>query len=184
MRLSLFGMLIAAAFTLPTQARAGCSVLSLDGQTLTVEEFEEGSWQTAAEAAKTAFDRAKAAGSLFERVYGGGYKVQAVRADMQTAEDEWQAAVAAAHEAMAPFEGTCGGELLADVLRKANKFRDPEISMVEGMLGGKPLQASQQQMHEGREEDYREYQRRLNTILENADVRCVGSSAPEASPTE
>ncbi len=181
---SLFAMLVAAAFALPSVAEAGCSVLSLEGQTLTVEEYEAGSWQAAADAAQTAFNRAKAAGSFFERVYGGGYKVQALRADMQRADEEWEAALAAAHEAMAPFEGTCSGELLADVLRKAEGFRTPELNMVNGMLGGKPLQARQQQMHEGREDDYRQYERKLLSILENADVQTVGSSVDEASPTE
>ena len=170
---------------LPGVARAGCSVLSLEGQTLTVEEFEPGSWQAAVDAASTVFKRAKTAGELFDRIYLGGYKVQEVRQHVEQHEAEWNEALMAAQEAMFPFEGTCAGELLADVVRKATKFREPELNMVTGMLSGKPLQASQKNLHDGREQDYLQYERRFLTILEGAQVTTIGSSAPpEASPTE
>jgi len=187
-------LLIAASWVAPAVASAGCSVLSLEGQILVVDESEPGTWDAAVEAAKTAFGRAKAAGDLFERVYLGGYQRQAVQADLQTANTEWEEALAAAEEAAFPFSGTCAGELLADVVRKATKYREPEMNMVNNMLAGKPLQASHKNIHDGRNQDYRSYERSLQAILDGADVRTPGSEQaveeppveepPVASPTE
>jgi len=175
---------LATSWLVPTFASAGCSVLSLEGETLVVEEPEPGAWDAATEAAKAAFHEAKAAGDLFDRVYLGGYKRQAVQADLQTAEAEWTAALAAAEEAALPFAGSCAGELLADVLRKATRYWEPELTMVDSMLAGKPLQASHKNIHDGRNQDYRAYQRRLQTILDGADVRTSGSAPPGEEPPQ
>jgi len=175
----------------PTAARAGCSVLSLEGQTLAVQELEPGSWEAALEATQTAFNRAKTAGDLFDHVYLGGYKVQQVRADLETFDREWAEALAAAQAAALPFEGTCAGEFLADILRKATSYREPEIGMVNSVLGGKPLKASQKTLHDARNQDYREYERRFLSIKAGAEI-AAGFEAPpedmtlppEASPTQ
>jgi hypothetical protein len=182
----------------PTSADAGCSVLSLEGQTLAVDEIEPGAWDAALEATTVAFNRAKTAGDLFDHVYAGGYKVQQVRADLETFDAEWNEALAAARTAALPFEGTCAGEFLADILRKAVAYREPEIGMVNSVLGGKPLKASQKTLHDARNQDYREYERRYLGIVNAATVSQAFeappvsdelppdtlSMPPEASPTQ
>ena len=165
----------------PLTARAGCSVLSLEGQPLAVQEVESGSWEAAYEATQTAFNRAKTAGDLFDHVYLGGYKVQQVRADMETFDREWEEALAAAQTTALPFEGTCAGELLADILRKATSYREPEIGMVNSVLGGKPLKASQKTLHDARNQDYREYERRFLGIVSGADITPAFEAPPESA---
>jgi len=163
----------------PLTARAGCSVLSLEGQTLTVEEIEPGTWEAALEATTTAFNRAKTAGDLFDHVYLGGYKVQQVRADLETFDAEWEEALATAQAAALPLGATCASELLADILRKAIAYREPEINMVNNVLGGKPLQASQKTLHDARNQDYREYERRVLTIVQDVSVTQAFEPPPE-----
>lgn len=182
----------------PSVASAGCSVMSLEGQTLAVDEVDPGAWEAALEATTVAFNRAKTAGDLFDHVYLGGYKVQQVRADLETFNAEWEEALAAAGTAAMPFEGTCAGELLADILRKAVAYREPEIGMVNSVLGGKPLKASQKTLHDARNQDYREYERRYLYIVQGATVSQAFEEPPvtdtlppdsinmppEASPTQ
>ena len=187
-------LVLAATWLAPSVASAGCSVLSMEGETLVVDEAQPGSWEAAADAAKKAFNEAKAAGDMFDRVYLGGYKRQAVQADLQTAEAEWTEALAAAQEAALAFTGTCAGELLEDVLRKATRYHEPEMTMVNNMLAGKPLQQSHTVIHDGRNQDYRSYERKLQVILDNAEVRGPSvepleeeapiEEPPIASPTE
>lgn len=168
------------ALSAPTAADAGCSVLSLEGQTLAVDEIEPGAWEAAFEATTVAFNRAKTAGDLFDHVYSGGYKVQQVRADIEAFDAEWEEALAAATTAALPFDGTCAGELLADILRKAVAYREPEMGMVNSVLGGKPLKASQKTLHDARNQDYREYERRFIHIAQAADVTQAFGEPPVA----
>jgi len=155
----------------------------MEGQTLTVDEPEAGAWERAHLAVEKVIKKSKVAGQLFEQVYLGGYKVQAVKADLATAEEEYNEALQLAADTMGPFTGTCAGEILADAVRKAGTVWDPESTMVLGVLGGKPLKEQQKKLHNGREEDYLQYERRFLRIVEAAQVN-AGAAPPAAPPTE
>lgn len=169
---------------LTPQARAGCSVLSMEGQVLTVDEPEAGAWERAHLAVTDVFKKSKVAGQLFEQVYMGGYKVQEVKADLATAEAEYNEALQLAMDTMGPFIGTCAGEMLEDGVRKAGTYWDPERNMVLGVLEGKPLKDSQKKLHDGREEDYLQFERRILRLVEGAQVNAGAAAPPAADPVE
>ncbi len=162
-------------------ATAGCTVVGMDGQTLEVAEPAPGTWQTAADAADLLVRKAKVVGDLFNRVYLGGYMRQEVQRSLDANDEEYAAAQAALLEATAPFLGTCAAEMLEDVARKAEGYRLPERAMVANALKGKPIQASQKNIHDGRSLDLRDYERRWMILRDAANVG-TGSGAPAPDP--
>ena len=151
-------------------ADAGCTVVGLEGQTLTAEEIAPGEWQTAADAADETLRKAKVAGDLFSRVFLGGYMRQEVQRSLDANDEEYASAQAALLAASAPFSGTCAGEILDEVGRKAEGYRAPERAMVVNALKGKPIQASQKNIHDGRSMDLREFERRWRQIRDGVEI--------------
>lgn len=168
-------------FLLPSAARAGCTVTGMQDQVLQVDEPAPGAWSEASGAVHEVYKKAKIYGLLFEGVFGGSFKVQEIRKEMEAADAEWDELLLLAQDHVMRFDGTCAGEILAETLRKAERFREPERNLVLGVLGGKPVQASTKQVHEGREQDYLQFERRFLRILEEAKT---GGAAPEEAPVD
>jgi hypothetical protein len=166
-------------FLLPGAARAGCTVTGMEDQVLNIDEPVPGAWSEATEAVHEVYKKAKIYGLLFEGVFGGSFKVQEIRKEMDAADAEWDEILLLAQDHVMRFDGTCAGEILAETLRKAERFREPERNLVLGVLGGKPVQASTKQVHEGREQDYLQFERRFLRILEAAKT---GGEAPVEEP--
>ena len=179
--LAALALVLAAALPAP-RAAAGCSVVGMEGQTLDVAEPVAGDWQAAADAADLLIRKAKVAGDLFNRVYLGGYMRQEVQRSLDANDAEYAEAQAAAAAAFAPFAGTCGGEVLDNVAFKADGYRTPERAMVVNALKGKPIQASQKNIHEGRSLDLRDFERRWMILRDGADVG-VGSAPGSGTGT-
>ncbi len=167
--------------TMPGRSEAGCSVVEMAGQTLTVEEPSAGSWERATSAAHDVLKQAKVVGAMFEQVYLGGYKVQQLRQEIEADDAEFAEKLLLAQDTAAPFQGSCAGDLLAEVTRKAETFRDPERTMVLGVLDGKPLKTSQKTLHDNRERDYLDFERRFLRLVDEASV---GAASPPPAPED
>lgn len=167
---------------LPGRCEAGCSVLGMDDGTLTVDESEPGSWERASSAAHDVFKQAKVVGSMFEQVYLGGYKVQQVKQELDADDAQYTEKLQLAQDTAATFQGTCAGDLLVEVLAKASTFRDPERTMVLGVLDGKPLKTAQKTLHDNRETDYLAFERRFLRLKDEAVVNSDTPAAPEPDP--
>ncbi len=173
---------------LPGAAQAVCTVQSMDGQTLEVDEPTAGAWNEAATACHEVFKKAKIYGVLFEGVFGGSFKVQEIRKEVEGADKEYEELKAVALDHVMRFQGSCAGEILEDVLRKADGFREPERNLVDGVLQGKPVQASTRQVHDGREEHYLKFERQFLRLWEEAvvgdPVGGAGSAPDEPPPAD
>jgi len=178
-------LLIVAAVTLSFPVGAGavqCTVTSMEGKVLEVDEPAPGAWQESADAVHAVFKKAKVYGMLFEGVFGGSFKVQEIKGEMEAADKEWDELMVLAQDHAMRYEGTCAGDILAEMLRKADRYREPERNSVLGVLGGKPVQASAKQIHEGREEDYLQFERRYLRIVEEARVGAPAAAPPAEEP--